>query len=168
MALSTSSYSRWQQISAFVVVFFVTFLAATIGSIGSMNAPQFYRELVLPDWAPPSWLFGPVWTLLYVMMAISAWLVWRSNRFVQTGRALQMYGVQLVLNALWSWLFFAWYQGAAAFAEIVLLWLSIVITMVLFYRHSQLAAVLMLPYVLWVSFASVLNWSIWQLNQQML
>lgn len=168
MTTFTVRYSWWQQSIALLVFLLITYLAAAIGSIGSLNAPQFYRELVLPSWAPPGWLFGPVWTALYTMMAIAAWLVWRSGAFSATARALQFFGAHLIVNALWSWLFFAWYQGAAAFINILILWLMIVITMRLFWRHSRLASALLLPYLLWVSFATVLNWSIWQLNPVLL
>lgn len=168
MATSMVRYSWWQQGSALLLLLLITYLAAAIGSIGSLNAPQFYRELQLPEWAPPGWLFGPVWSLLYTLMAVAAWLVWRSGAFSQTARALQLYGVHLVVNALWSWLFFAWYQGAGALVNIVLLWLLILMIIRLFWSHSRLAAVLLLPYLLWVSFATMLNWSIWQLNPALL
>ncbi|WP_425426604.1 TspO/MBR family protein [Alkalimonas amylolytica] len=168
MMIGQSAYTKLQQSSALLAILVITFLAAALGSLGSVNAPEFYRQLELPSWAPPGWLFGPAWTLLYTLMALAAWLVWRSDRLAVTGRALLLYGIQLVLNALWSWLFFAWYLGAAALAEIVLLWLAILITLLLFKRHSILAAVLLLPYLCWVSFATMLTWSIWQLNPTVL
>lgn len=141
------------------------FLVAALGGIGSMNAPQFYAELNLPSWAPPAWLFGPVWTLLYAMIALSSWLVWREYGFSAISkRAHQVNLLQLALNALWSWLFFAWYLGAISFLEIVLLWLSIAATIYYFWRLNKFAALLLLPYLAWVSFAAVLNFAIWQLN----
>ncbi|MCC5853315.1 MAG: tryptophan-rich sensory protein [Alkalimonas sp.] len=163
-----SVYSQRQQWLGLLLFLAVTFCAAAIGSVGSINAPQFYRELTLPEWAPPGWLFGPVWTLLYSLMAIAAWLVWRSASLNTTARPMQLYAVQLALNALWSWLFFAWYQGAAAMIEILLLWVAIVATMLQFNKHSRLACWLLLPYLLWVSFASVLTYSLWQLNPHLL
>lgn len=144
----------------------LTYLAAAIGAYGSMNAPDFYRELQLPAFAPPAWLFGPVWTLLYTLMAVAAWLVWRNGKRYQT--ALWLYFSQLAVNALWSWLFFAWYQGALAFANIMLLLPLIIVTALSFWRQQKLAGLLLVPYILWVSFAAVLNYSIWQLNPGML
>lgn len=166
--MPVSIYSRRQQVLALLLIILVTFCAAAIGSIGSLNAPQFYRELSLPSWAPPGWLFGPVWTLLYSMMAVAAWRVWRSAALPNSSRALQLYALQLGLNALWSWLFFAWYLGAAAFLEIMLLWLAIIATMRSFYLHSRLACWLLLPYLLWVSFATLLTFNLWQRNPQLL
>ncbi|WP_097112715.1 TspO/MBR family protein [Arsukibacterium tuosuense] len=144
----------------------LTYLAAGIGALGSINAAGFYRDLQLPGFAPPAWLFGPVWTLLYTLMAVAAWLVWRSTKQYQT--ALWLYFGQLVVNALWSWLFFAWYQGALAFLNIMLLLPLIIATALCFWRHNKLAGLLLVPYLLWVSFAAVLNFSIWQLNPGLL
>jgi tryptophan-rich sensory protein len=102
------------------------------------------------------------------MMAIAAWLVWRSGGFRANRLALSFFLVQLALNALWTWIFFAWHRGALAFAEIVLLWVLIVVTLVLFWRARPVAGALLIPYLLWVSFASVLNYALWQLNPQIL
>jgi len=142
----------------------VTALFAVVGSLGSIQAPAFYAQLNQPDWAPPAWLFGPVWTVLYLMMAVAAWRVSRAGR----SPALYVYLVQLVLNALWSWLFFSWRMGAAAFACIIVLWLLIAATIALFRRIDQVAAALLLPYIAWVSFASALCFSIWQRNPGLL
>src|SRR5690606_18778637 len=114
----------------------VTFAAAGIGSVASVGAPEFYRELTQPAFAPPSWVFGPMWSLLYLLMAIAAWLVWREQGW---GIALVLFGVQLIFNALWSWLFFAWQQGFWSFAEIVLLWVLIAATVREFWRVKPLA-----------------------------
>jgi benzodiazapine receptor len=146
----------------------VTFIAAATGSIASIHAKSFYAQLARPEWAPPAYVFGPVWTVLYVLMAVAAWLVWRSNGFKTARTALSLYVIQLALNALWSWLFFAWHLGAQAFADIVVLWILILITLIAFWRQRALAGWLMVPYFLWVSFALVLNYSIWQLNPLML
>jgi tryptophan-rich sensory protein len=138
---------------------------AALGAAGSASAPVFYAQLDQPSWAPPAWLFGPAWTLLYLLMAVAAW------RIAPTGHAkpaLQLYVGQLVLNALWSWLFFAWHQGALAFACIVVLWLMIAATIAAFKRRDSLAAALLLPYIGWVSFASALCFSIWQRNPSVL
>jgi translocator protein len=146
----------------------VSFVAAFVGSVASLQAGQFYSQLVRPDWAPPGYLFGPVWTVLYALMGISAWLVWRIDGFRAASSALTLFLVQLIVNALWSWLFFAWQLGAVSFADIVLLWALIVATLIAFARISPLAAALLIPYLLWVSFAAVLNYAIWQLNPEIL
>jgi len=154
-----------KQALALVVALIVVYSASAIGAIGSVNAPVFYRELSLPSWAPPAWWFGPVWTVLYGLMAIAVWLVWRQRwRNDQAALAIKIFALQLVLNALWSWLFFAWYLGAFAFVEIVLLWVAILWTLVAFWRVSKVAVVLMLPYAAWVTFAAALSFSIWQQN----
>jgi translocator protein len=146
----------------------VTFAAAAIGSAASVTAGSFYAQLVQPSWAPPAWVFGPVWTALYLMMGISAWLVWRVNGFRSARGALTLFLVQLALNALWSWLFFTWHRGALAFADIALLWILIVATMLAFRRVRTAAALLLIPYLLWVTFAAALNLALWQLNPELL
>ena len=146
----------------------VSFIAAAIGSAASIRAGPFYLELARPEWAPPPGIFGPVWTVLYALMAIAAWLVWRVGGFRAARSALTLFLVQLALNALWSWLFFAWHRGALAFADILLLWAAIVATLIAFWRIRPLAGAMLVPYLLWVSFASALNYSIWQLNPQVL
>ncbi|AVP57216.1 TspO/MBR family protein [Pulveribacter suum] len=144
------------------------FTAAGIGAIASAQAPAFYSQLAKPGWAPPAWLFGPVWTLLYLLMAVAAWLVWRAYGTPTRRPALTAFVLQLALNALWSWVFFAWHQGGWALANIALLWLLIVVTIVLFWRARPLAAALLLPYLLWVSFASALTLAVWRMNPQLL
>ncbi|MCK9532712.1 MAG: tryptophan-rich sensory protein [Gammaproteobacteria bacterium] len=146
----------------------VSVLAATIGGIATMNAESFYSQLTQPAWAPPSWVFGPVWTVLYLLMGIAAWLVWRVNGFRAARGALSLFLIQLALNALWSWLFFAWHRGALAFADIVILWIMIVATTIAFWRVRALAGALLIPYLLWTSYAGALNYAIWQLNPQSL
>lgn len=145
-----------------------TFIAAAVGAAASAQAGPFYAQLARPGWAPPGWLFGPVWTALYVLMAIAAWLVWRVGGFRAARSALSLFVVQLAVNALWSWLFFGMHRGALAFADIVLLWVLIVATLRAFWRIRPLGGALLVPYLLWVSFAAVLNYSIWQLNPQAL
>lgn len=141
-----------------------SFAAAGVGGFASVNAAGFYAELVQPPWAPPAWLFGPVWSVLFLLMGVSAWLVWRDHGFRGAGAALKLFLVQLLANALWSWLFFAWRQGAFAFAEIVVLWLLIAATIYRFWRLHRLAALLLVPYLAWVSFAAALNFALWRLN----
>lgn len=146
----------------------VSAVAAALGALASVHAATFYMQLTQPRWAPPAYVFGPVWTVLYAMMAVAAWLVWRRQGFRAARIALSLFLLQLAFNALWSWLFFAWHLGAAAFADIVLLWLLIASTLVAFWRQSRLAGALLIPYLLWVSFALALNYSVWQLNPVLL
>ncbi|HKO87250.1 MAG TPA: TspO/MBR family protein [Burkholderiales bacterium] len=153
-----------QQIIGLLGWLLLAFAAAAVGAIASVNAGSFYETLNRPAWAPPAWLFGPVWSALYLMMGVSAWLVWRARGFSGARPALLLFVIQLALNALWSWLFFAWHQGGLAFAEVLLLWALIVATAVAFSRISPFAAILLLPYLAWVSFASALCFTIWRLN----
>jgi tryptophan-rich sensory protein len=157
-----------RQIIGFAAWLLVSFMAAAIGSAASIQAAPFYTGLARPEWAPPPNLFGPVWTVLYALMAIAAWLVWRTGGFRAARAALTLFLLQLAVNALWSWLFFGWHFGALAFADIVLLVVLIVATLIAFWRVSALAGVLLIPYLLWVGFASMLNYSVWQLNPQAL
>ncbi|MEH0983182.1 TspO/MBR family protein [Micromonospora sp. CPCC 205556] len=136
-------------------------VAAAIGGLGVQGTADEYASLRQPDWAPPSWLFGPVWTVLYALIAIAGWLVWRRVGF---GPALYAWIAQLVLNAIWTPLFFGAGRYGLAFAEIVLMWLAIGVTVLLFQRISRPAAALMLPYWAWVAFAAALNFTIWRLN----
>ncbi|MBX3656703.1 MAG: tryptophan-rich sensory protein [Ramlibacter sp.] len=146
----------------------VAFATAAVGGLASANAGDFYRDLIRPPWAPPGWLFAPVWSALYALMGISAWLVWRAGGFAGARNALLVFMLQLAANALWTWLFFVWRQGGLALAEIVLLWVLIALTIGLFWRVSRLAAMLLLPYLAWVSFASALTLATWQLNPALL
>ena len=160
--------SKTEQVVGLVGWLAVSFAAAGIGAVASINAASFYGQLVQPGWAPPASVFGPVWTILYALMGIAAWLAWREGGVRTARAALTLFLLQLTVNALWSWLFFAWHLGALAFANIVLLWLLIVVTLISFWRIRPLAGALLIPYLLWVSFASALNWSVWQLNPQIL
>ncbi len=135
--------------------------AGALGALASVDAAGFYQSLQQPAWAPPAWVFGPVWTSLYILMAISAW--WLS-RYPGTAPALWLFVLQLAVNALWSWLFFVWHLGALAFAGAVLLAMLVLLTMLRFLSFSAPAALMLLPYLLWVCFACVLSFSVWQLN----
>jgi benzodiazapine receptor len=146
----------------------LTIVAAVIGGVASANAGAFYQQLTRPGWAPPAWLFAPVWSVLYLLIGIAAWLVWRTHGFRGAGRALYLFLIQLAANALWTWLFFAWQQGALAFVEILILWALILGTVVAFWRVRPLAGALLLPYLAWVTFASALTFTTWQLNPQLL
>jgi benzodiazapine receptor len=135
--------------------------AALIGGLGVAGTAAEYRSLDQPSWAPPSWLFGPVWTVLYVLIAISGWLVWRRTGWTS---ALTVYAVQLVLNAAWTPIFFGAGQYGLALADIVVLWFLIGATAFLFRKVSRVAAGLLLPYWAWVTFATALNAWIWSHN----
>lgn len=142
--------------------------AAAIGARASVDAPTFYAELARPAWAPPAWLFAPVWTVLYAAMAVAAWLVWRERGLAAARVALLLFAAQLAANALWSWLFFAWREGALALAEIVLLAALIAATMAAFARRSKIAAALLAPYLIWVAFATALTFALWRGNPGLL
>jgi len=140
------------------------------GGIGSIFTSQstitgWYANLQKPSFTPPNWLFGPVWTTLYIFMGIAAFLVWQKgpqNPAVKT--ALLFFAGQLILNTAWSWLFFGMNYILLAFIELLILWLAILLTILKFYSLSTTAFLLMLPYLVWVSFAALLNCSIWLLN----
>ena len=117
-----AAQSKHKDILGLIGWLLVSFAASAVGAIASIEAKTFYGQLAQPEWAPPAWLFGPVWTSLYALMAIAAWLVWREGGFRSNRMPLGLFLLQLALNALWSWLFFAWHLGALAFGEVVLLW----------------------------------------------
>jgi benzodiazapine receptor len=146
-----------------LLVFFVLcFAVAGLGSLATTpNIPTWYATLNKPSWNPPNWLFGPVWTFLYAMMAVAGWLVWKR---VGWATAIICFAVQLALNLAWSFIFFGAHQTGLAFLEIILLWLAILATIISFFPVSKTAAALLIPYLLWVSFAAILNFTIWRLN----
>ena len=141
-----------------------TFVGGSIGAVASVGAARFYGTLAQPSWAPPPWLFGPVWSALYLLMGVAAWLVWRRHGFSGAATALRLFVIQLVANALWSWLFFKWRLGTAALLEVVVLWLLIAATIRAFWPLHRLAALLLVPYLAWVSLASALTLSLLRLN----
>lgn len=141
------------------------FVAASIGGLATAHSiPNWYVTLNKPSWNPPNWLFGPVWTVLYAMMAVAAWMVWRRAGTQGGSTALIMFVVQLMLNVLWSVFFFGLRNPALALAEIVLLWFAIAATTYMFWKIRPLAGQLFVPYLLWVSFAAFLNFTLWRLN----
>lgn len=157
---------QWLTLLGFVIL--VSAVAA-FAAWGSSDAKAFYGTLVKPSWAPPAGVFGPVWTVLYALMALAAWLIWRTKGSVESaGAPLGLFAAQLLLNGLWSWLFFSWQLGALALVDICLLWLLLLATVVQFWRVSPLAAVLLLPYLLWVSFATALTAATWRMNPTLL
>jgi tryptophan-rich sensory protein len=133
--------------------------------MGGLFMPdEWYASLRKPSWNPPGWIFGPVWTALYAMMAVAAWLIWRRGGWGKQRRPLLLFIVQLALNALWTPLFFGLHRPGLAFAEILLLWLAIALTLAAFWREHRAAAWLLAPYLAWVSFAALLNLTLWRLN----
>lgn len=145
----------------------VVFVAAGIGSLATTKAiPTWYKGLAKPSFNPPAWLFGPAWTVLYLMMAVAAWLVWKQGIGAAGVKlALAVFLAQLLLNTLWSILFFGLRSPLAGLVDIVVLWLAILATIVLFFRLSVPAGVLLLPYIAWVTFAAVLNAAVFLLNR---
>jgi tryptophan-rich sensory protein len=140
----------------------LTFTAAAMG--GFFLPGEWYAGLRKPLWNPPNWIFGPVWTVLYTTMAVAAWLVWRRGGFAGQRVALLLFLLQLLLNALWSPLFFGLRNPGIAFVDIVLLWLAVLATVVAFWKTRPLTGALLVPYLAWVTFASALNFALWRLN----
>ena len=169
MTIQHPSRTRNQQLVGLAGWTALCYLTAAAGAVASANANTFYSGLVQPDWAPPGCLFGPVWTILFTMMAFAAWMVWRAPAEPSARRwALGLFVVQLAANALWSWLFFGLQKGGWAFAEVVVFWVLIALTCAAFWRIRPLAGMLLLPYLAWVAFASYLNWVLWQANPAIL
>jgi len=163
-SVTRDSRTRALGFAGWVLVVGVT---AALGALASVEAASFYRSLDLPSWAPPAQVFGPVWTVLYVAMAIAAWLVWSARGWNGAWFALSMFCTQLVANALWSWLFFGWRQGAPSFVDVVVLCVLVTVTVVAFFRVRKVAGALMLPYLAWVTFAACLDFAVWQRNPAM-
>lgn len=157
--------TRWKQGIALVFFMAVCLGAGALGA--AVTTPEingWYRTIVKPAWNPPDSLFGPVWTALYLMMATAAWLIWRPSGLRAAAGPLGLFGAQLLLNSAWSWIFFGLHQPGWAVVEIVALWLAVAATTAIFFRTSRIAGWLLVPYLAWVSFACVLNFTIWRLN----
>jgi translocator protein len=152
------------QVIGLVLWLALAFCVGALGAVASIEAVPFYLQLVRPTWGPPAGVFGPVWSVLYVLMATAAWLVWRERGEPLSVPGLALFVAQLVFNGLWSWLFFAWHRGALAFADVIVLAVLIAVTVAVFWRIRRLAAVLLMPYLAWVSFAGALTWSVWRNN----
>jgi translocator protein len=145
-----------------IVALALTFGAAYIGT--RFPVDEWYASLSKPAWNPPNWLFGPVWGALYLLMAVAAWLVWRKDGLSGATIPLGMFVLQLVLNTAWSWIFFGRHELGLALAEISVLWIAILATIIGFWRVNSISGLLMVPYLLWVTFAAALNFAIWRLN----
>ena len=156
---TSPSAMRWLALVGWLLI---SFGAASMG--GLFMPGEWYASLKKPAWNPPGWIFGPVWTALYTMMALAAWLVWRQGGWARQRKPLVLFLAQLALNALWTPLFFGLHRPGVAFAEIVLLWLAIAATIAVFRPVSRTAMRLLVPYLAWVSFAAALNFTLWRLN----
>lgn len=152
----------------FVPLIISILLAQAAGIIGSFftasSVTTWYPTLTKPSWNPPSWIFAPVWITLYLLMGLAAHLVWQNRTVPGAKWALAFYLIQLILNTFWSIIFFGMQNPELAFFEIIALLVFIIITTVLFWRINSIAGMLMIPYILWVSFATFLNFTLWQLN----
>lgn len=156
----------WLDIIKLSVSVFISLMAGVIGSVYTGPAiDTWYRDLNKPIFNPPDWVFAPVWTILYLLIGVAAFLVWRrglNHPYVKI--ALALFIVQLGLNAFWSYVFFGLQNPLAAFFEIIVLWTTIAATIFYFYKVSPAAAYLLLPYIFWITFAAILNFSIFQIN----
>ncbi len=152
------------EILALLLFAIACIVAAAPGSI--FRPGEWYEGLAKPSWRPPNWLFAPVWTILYVMITVSGWLVWRQAGGATGASSLAVYFVQLFLNGVWTPIFFGLHRLGLAFFVIVLVWISILATICMFWPVSTLAAVLLVPYLFWVSFAGLLNFSFWRLSRR--
>jgi benzodiazapine receptor len=167
VARSASATERPRPSAGLQVLALIGWLAlcfAAAGTAAFVSIDGWYAALQKPSWNPPAWVFGPAWTVLYISMAVAAWLVWREGGWKAHGRALGLFLVQWVLNALWTPLFFGLQRPDLAFAEIVVLWLVLAATLAAFWRINKVAGALLVPYLAWVSFAAALNFAIWRLN----
>ncbi|MFF7765252.1 TspO/MBR family protein [Streptomyces massasporeus] len=159
-----SRHVRPRPLLLLLLLLAVCYAVAALGGAAASDAGSTYRSLDRPSWAPPSWLFGPVWTVLYATIAVSAWLVLRRRSLAETTVEVVVWSAQLALNLAWTPLFFGAGRYGLAFLDICLLLAAIATTMLLFRRRSPAAALLLVPYALWVLYAAALNFAIWQLN----
>lgn len=153
--------------SSYLVLLGFILACVAAASTGAIFRPgDWYESLAKPKWRPPNWLFGPVWMVLYAMIAVSGWFVWEKAGIAGATPALLLYAVQLVLNALWSMIFFGLRRIGLALAEMGVLWIAIAATIIAFYPIDETAAWLLIPYIVWVSIAFTLNLSIWRMNSR--
>lgn len=162
--VTDASRPRLRSVTVLAISVLAVVAASAVGGLAGRSSAEDYGRLQQPGFAPPSWVFGPTWTLLYALMAVAAWLVWRTGPSSETRRALTCYAVQLVLNAAWTPLFFGLGWRGVAFVELSVLLLVLIATVVLFWRRSAVAGALLLPYLAWSTFALCLNFAVWQLN----
>jgi len=151
-----------RQIISLLAWLIISFIPALFGT--RFTPGEWYSQLQKPAWTPPGYIFGPVWTLLYACMGVAAWMVWKRSGFKNAGFAMAMFLIQLLLNGLWSWIFFGLHRPGPAFGEIVILWAAILLTVIAFWNQYKPSGLLLLPYLIWVSFAASLNFNIWRMN----
>jgi translocator protein len=155
-----------REIPKLIVSIIIVFLAGAVGTVFTLKEiTTWYVTLPKPAWTPPNWAFGPVWSFLYVLMGIALFLVWREGlerRDVQI--AITVFAVQLVINVVWSLIFFGTHNIAGGLIMVIILWISILINIIVFYRISKPAGLILIPYIIWVSIASYLNYSVFILN----
>jgi len=157
--------SKSQQILGLIFLLAICLGVGVLGAIATTpEIDGWYRTLQKPSWNPPDWIFGPVWSTLYVLMAVAAWLVWRRGGFKAAKLPLVLFGLQLVLNTAWSWIFFHFHQPGWAFVELIGLWVTVAAVTVAFFRVNKTAGFLLIPYLAWITFAGVLNLTIWRMN----
>jgi tryptophan-rich sensory protein len=160
-AIMTPPPTRAVSLFALLGFLIITFCAAFVGARASISSTEMYATMIKPGWSPPGWLFGPVWSVLYCLMAVAAWRVWK---LVGLRSAVTVYLIHLIFQALWSWLFFGLGRADWAMVDIVILWLMIAWLVFAFRRSDKLASIMMVPYLVWVSFAALLNATLWALN----
>lgn len=154
-----------QNILSLIIFILICLFAEVVGSyLTFTSVKDWYPTVAKPSWTPPSWLFGPVWTTLYILMGISAWMVWKEGGFQQNPFALGIFFIQLAINVLWSGFFFGLQGIGLALINIVILWVLIIAMVITFWQTKQMAGVLNIPYWLWVSYATALNFQIWRMN----
>jgi len=162
--MPNNALNKKSPLMALAVFFGICFSAAAVGALATGHAPEYYRALALPGWAPPAWVFGPVWSVLYSFMAVAGFLVWRESGFQRSPALAMVFGLQLLTNSLWSWFFFYWQNTSLALLDIVVLDCLVAIMLSMYCSLSRVAAYLTAPYLAWILFASALNFQIWRLN----
>ena len=159
---TTWSNRSWMSLLAFIAICVAVEVVG--GLLTSLSVKSWYQTISKPSWNPPSWIFGPVWTALYLSMAFAGWLVWKERVTRNIQVAMMLFGIQLFLNLLWSGFFFGLRNPMLAFFDIALLWMAILATAIAFWYIRPIAGILLTPYLAWVGFAAVLNFSIWRMN----
>jgi len=140
-------------------------LCLTVGFIAGRFSPgKWYATLHKPSWTPPGWVFPVVWTILYVMMGLSAWIIWQGTGLREVALPISFFLLQLIFNVLWMWLFFGLHRPGLAFLDIALLWAILLVTLILFWMNRPMAGAFLIPYLVWVGFSSALNFAIWRMN----
>ena len=157
-----NSHNQWLGLLLFTAICLL--VEGLSGAMMAHTVPGWYAGLKKPSWTPPAWVFGPVWTFLYLTMAVAAWLVWSKLGLSGASTPLILFGVQLILNFAWSWIFFGLHLPGIGFLDIVLLWLAILATLIAFWHVTPAAGWLLVPYLAWVTYAATLNFAIWRSN----